>query len=719
VAARPAETGAAQSGIAVRRTDGGSGIMCAIRLPEAGLVTSTSKGGGAPFSHWRRRRVRVLIVALAAVAALELLRAAFVATHLVNEDTSLLWVAARDWAHGRIPQPNFYGQSYGSTLESIPIALLHAVRVPYWTATPLVLAAIEWFGWVVLAIAALRRRRRVMAAAALAMPIVLSGYHGVYATLVPDAPLPRLLVVSGVAILVARPERDVTLAGAALLLGLGIQFDASAALLALPVCAWWWITSFHTRRQLAMVIAGALPAAALFVYAKAFYALHPDYAFHPAPSLRARGSILGGSASHLGAFFRLYAPEVWRFWPIPALAFGGLVVALLTTRKLAYALPAALSVLVVLYGMATPKAATDLGMLLPRGRILLALPATLWFLTLLTVEAGLWESFTRRVSSRLVFATLITVCLASSTVRFIQFDSRVGSWRTRAETLHRQGWQAYGFESRTAAVNGCRDDIDLARRTGIGLIVYSDRVSTYVCAALGPDVETITPSYERRTWLLYKELTRPRTSLMVTDVGPGWCELVASRARCSYAAGRATMQFPAQPVLPLLASTGVNVRGFGHGCHPVTTFAVFCRGRHADLTRHPFGSPPAVPEEARRAIVTAFRDMLVLRPDIVPLASVEHGTRYTDVASALRSLRATGPPPYVGRIVFLDDHEATVDFRVGTKALTGEALISDGRWKVATSSFCAAVVETFAENNQMYGSCDTTRFDWATARART
>ncbi len=638
-----------------------------------------------------------------------MVRAALIASQLVNEDTSLLWVGARDWAHGRVGQPNFYGQSYGSTLESIPIALLHALRVPYWTGTPFVLATIEWLGWVLLAVAAWRRGRRVMAVVAMAIPVVLSAYHTVYAAMIPDAPLPRLLVIAGVALLVSDPKRRLSLAFVAMLLGVGLQFDPSAALVALPAVVWWATTTLRSRAQLEALAAGAVPPLGLFVFTKVFYVRHPDYAFHAGPSLRVSGSTLTTSGQHLGDLFSLYAPELWRSWLVPIAALVVLVAALIATRKLAYAVPALLVALIVVYAMATPKAESTLGVLLPRGRVLLALPATLWFLGLLTVEAGVWRAPAGKGTRRQVLIAILVLCVSSSAVRLVDFEGRVGYWRAKSIAL-RDAPLTYGFESRTEVVRQCHADIDYARRHDIGLLVYTDRIATYVCATLSTRIETITPSYERRTWLLYRELTHPRTSLVMANVHATWCALAAPRATCSWADGRATLTFAAQPALPLLASLGVGIRGFGPSCHPDATFAVLCHGRSADLTRRPFGPPPMQSDTARSDILAAYREMFDVHSGRAPLASVEAGASYVDVARALREVIGNPPTPVVTSVVFLDDHEAVVRFRVGSTTLTGEAMAENGRWRVAAPTFCSSIVEVFAERNEMYGTCDTTRF---------
>ena len=395
---------------------------------------------------------------------------------------------------------------------------------------------------------------------------------------------------------------------------------------------------------------------------------------------------------------------------MPVGVLVALVSALVATRKVAYAVPALLVAVIVLYAMATPKAASTLGVLLPRGRVFLALPATLWFLGLLTVEAGVWGALAGKVTRRQVLIVVIVLCVSSSAVRLVDFDGRVGYWRAKAIALRRSGPLTYGFASRTAVVRSCQADIDYARRHDVELIVYFDAVAAYVCASLSTRIETMNPGYERRTWLLYRELTHPRTSLVMDDVHATWCALAAPRATCAWADGRATLNFAAQPVLPLLASMGVGIRGFGPRCHPATTFAVLCRGRSADLTRRPFGPAPVQPDTARSDIDAAYRSMFDVRSGRAPLASVEAGTSYDDVARVLRDLGGAPPTPVVTNVVFLDDHEAVVRFTVGARALTGEAVVENGHWRVAAPTFCSSIVEVFAERNQLYGSCDTTRF---------
>lgn len=675
------------------------------------------RGAQAPPVAPRRPRdtriVLAVVLVLGALAAYELLRAARMSAQLANEDTSLLWVAARDWASGHIRQPNFYGQSYGSTFESIPIVLVHAMHVSYWTSTALVLATIEWVAWAFLAWAAWRRGHRLIGALAFAMPVVLSAYHAVYVTMVPDAPAPRLLVVVGCALLIMMPTSDRLCALAIALIAFGVQFDGSSLLLCAPVLAWYGITYLRTARQVRALSLGAVAPIVVFAYTRFFYWRHPDYAFHESPGLRASAKTLFAARDHLGDFFRLYSPELVRSWLIPVVAFAVLIGLAVWSRRVAYVIPAALAGLVVVYAIATPKAETELGPLLPRGRVLLAVPFTIWFLCFLVAESGVLSRFRPRLTGVQVLSLLCVVCFASTALRIVDSGPREDYWLRKAVAFRSAAGLKYGYALRRPTVDQCNADASFARRNHVSLIVYGDRLRTYACAAeLG--VQTVTPGYERRTWVLYEESRRPRTSLLLTDVSEHVCELVRQRASCAWEAGYATLRFPAQPALPLLASIAVPVRGFGPHCHPRLVFsAVVCNaGTGMDLRRRPFAPSPTDPVFARAEITRAFVGMFGRGPDDTTFTAVEEGSAFPDVARSLDIDPGLPLTPRVVDITFLDDHEAVVDYRVGGKAATGEAVIQDGSWRVAALTFCDALAEKFTARARLIErqGCSLSRF---------
>jgi hypothetical protein len=520
--------------------------------------------------------------------------------------------------------------------------------------------------------------------------------------------------MGAVALLIAWPLRAGVLAVATLLVGFGLLFDSASALLAAPVLAWFGLSYLRSRRQWLEILVGAVLPAALLVYTRVFYARHPDYVLHPSPSLRGSWHTLAASTHHLDQFFSLYAPEVFRSWLVPVLVLLVLIGVLVATRRAAYAIPAVLSGFVAVYAMATPRAASDQGPLLPRGRILLALPATIWFLCFLAAERGVFARLRLQLGARTVVAGLCLLCVASTGLRVLDYGPREGRWRSTAITA--RSLFDYRFTPRRTVVHQCEDDLAVARSNQVALLVYpdSDRLAAYACAVQqSGQVETLVPSYERRTWLLYAKLRQPGSRLLFAHVPARFCDLARQHASCAWTHGDVLLAFPTQPPLRLLASLGINIRGFGPHCHPRLLLSVYCRDHNgADLTRRPFADPPANPDAARIDIIAAYAHMFDVTPGTATFPAVEEGDQFPDVAHALATAPTIKLAQQVDSVEFLDDHEAVVRYRANGTLRTGEAVLQAGTWRVSVETFCLTLPQTFAPGavTPLRNGCDTRRF---------
>jgi len=679
----------------------------AMAPPSVAVTSRAEASADAPELKERRALWRgvflVVIAALAAIAVAEAARVVWaVGRRLTNEDSGLLWYAAREWLHGRVHQPNFFGQGYGSTLEALPVTVLHGLAgVPYATAMSIGFEAFALGGWLLLALAAWRRRRRVLVVAALAFPLVLSGYHTVFLAVGPPSTAGRFLTIAGVAVLIGGWRNLAVGALAWSLVGVGLQLDPSSALLALPVAAWWALSEGLSRRHVTAIVCGAVVPLAYLVWRVHFYGRHPDYRFYDTlyggASLRPRVSQLRDSLTGLGRLLGLYVPELVRWWPVPLVVLLTLVATLLATRRRVYAAPAGLVIVLFLYAISTSKAGSDEGPLLPSGRVLLLLPATLWFLLFLLAESGFlagrrwWPAW----SSQAAVALVVVVAVASSAVRTFDFGSRVGSWRTRATALLLSGHVGYLPTEWIAA--RCREDMAIARSASVGLVVYPENYRLgYACAAVAPDgITTLIPRYERRTWRMYEELRTRRTRMAVANVSAAFCDLARQRAECAWhpshaplSPGTAILRFPAQPALPLLDALGFIARPFGPHCHTLGN-ACRPRGARVDLRRSHIGPPPADARLARTEIERAYTRMF-RTTGASSLPGVELGDRAAPRTIAdLRSRPDLQDlVPRVLNVDFLDEHEATVDFEIGVRIVTGEAVVDRAVWRVALPTFC-------------------------------
>ncbi len=570
----------------------------------------------------RRRAVAAALIILAVVAVAEQAHAAYgVMRHHVTGDQAIMWVAGRDWGRLAFHQPTFYGQSYGTNFEGLPIEVLRRLGLPLATAAPLAYAALNVGCWLVLGVAAWRRRLYHLAALAFAAPTLLSSYLSLFNSY--SGSVGRLMAAAGAAWLLTEPERRPARAGAWTLLVTGAVLDGSAFVFAAPVGVWVILRRLRPLpraapetgaatgagtvlrgpaglgAEAATVALALVPGLVWTAGLRWFYAVHPDYAM-TGLSVRPHARILRESLDRPEQFFHMFAPELWRAWWLPVAALAVLVVVLVAGRRRERAVPALLVVVLVLLVMSTTRAALIREtFVLPHGRLLAGLPYALWFLLGLAtgldgpvdppapdgtargaVPGGARPAARRDPSlsaPRLaVVAGIAVLALTTAGLRLADFDGRVAAVAGDGTATQR----APGLALSRYLAPDCRSDARLARSAGAGLVVYlHDHASAYGCAAMGSGVETLTPGRDRRTWRLTAEADRTRDAAVLVDVDPGFCSdarphLTSCRAvaRRDLIGGRETaavVTFRPQPVTTLLPKLGVAVRGFGPGCHLV------------------------------------------------------------------------------------------------------------------------------------------------------
>lgn len=666
-------------------------------------MISPDSSRGTPSTLPRRRVTQwVLLGAIAVAAVIQQVQVSWLARTVTNDDATLLWYSAQEWASRQVRQPGFYGQSYGSTLEGLPLDALARFGLDFWIGLPVVMGVFAIAGWSLLALAAWRRSHRVLAAAALVAPVLLSGYYAFFVTTVPTWTAPRFLAVTGVALLLMpRLPRPLEVLAFGVL-GLGVVMDPSNALLGVPVVLWFLLSQRVTRDRVVTFAAAAVIPAAWFVWSWAFFRAHPDYDLHGSLSLRPSWSVFSHSATHLGSFFDLFTPELTPSWLVPAGAFLVLVAVLVTRRRAMYVVPAIGAFVLLLWGMTTPKADpfASLGKFLPQGRLLLMLPYLLWFLALLVVESGALARI--RVPTRAALAVLTAVALVSLGARVV--SGSVADVRDESVSYGRRGLYSFGPVENIRST--CTEVHRAAEGAGASIAVFVrnrakpnlDRTLAYGCGALAYGrMDTLEPDYERRTWRLYDELHRTRTSAVLWGVKRGYCGYARWRVeRCEeLQPGVVALTFERQSVLVLLSSLEIPVRPFGPDCAPKLDLAAIGCDNPLELPSHELvtGPPPADPNQAKALIEAAFARVFETGADR-RLVHVEGEPSLPDpVHEELAS--SSAPEDRVEDVQFLDPGQALVEFQAAAdnsqrdeSTLTGRAVLVDGAWVVTRDTFC-------------------------------
>src|SRR6202011_5744319 len=95
------------------------------------------------------------------------------------------------------------------------------------------------------------------------------------------------------------------------------------------------------------------------------------------------------SLGHLSQFFALFGLELAPYWQLAVVATLVLTLMLVVTREAKYVVPGVIVPVLLLWGMAVPKATPGgLGRFLPQARLFVTLPYVLWFLAYLVAESA-------------------------------------------------------------------------------------------------------------------------------------------------------------------------------------------------------------------------------------------------------------------------------------------------------------------------------------------
>ena len=584
-----------------------------VQLAEPKLAVARQRAsGGLVAALW-------LLAALAVVDQLRLLLS--LTRTVANADSALVWDEARDWSHAAPHQLNYYGQSYGLSLDGIPVQLLRWLGVAYSTGTPAMFAGFSLACWFVLALAAWRRSHIGMAAAALAAPTILGAYYSFHVgTNISGWPTARLVGIVGVALLLLRPTRSAVIVAAWSLLGIAVVFDPGSAIVAVPAALWYLLLPNFDPRALRFAAFGAIAPLLLAGWSRWFYVRHADYDLNGGTGYVPSLATLGRSLGHLDRFFSLYAPELFRSWVIPIGVFIAASVALALTRRTALVVVAVSTVLLVVWAFAVPRSQDDLGISIPSGRILLMLPYAIWLLAYMAADTRPVADRTPRLTSAIVLG-LVILAVTSFAVRNVAFHSRVVSIsdKSRADVL-------FPYRRITDLHDLCNRTLHAADNAHAGLAVFvGSREENYACAAEFPSRVRTLGVFERRTWRLYDELHRTRSAMIIVGAPPDFCRLAAPRsASCKVVdPNDVAVSFVAQSPLRALSSLEIFERPFGPHCDLKDWLLGPVCAHPADTSPQPTGETPADPAAARRDIGAAFARMYALAEDRGSFPTVE------------------------------------------------------------------------------------------------
>lgn len=522
-----------------------------------------SAPGERPEPDAGRRDLVLGAVCLSLVALIVLDRARILEQfgfRYTDEDQAVLWFTAEDLRHFNVRAPFFFGQSYASWLESLlavpllaaGVALRHALPIAatFFSVAPCVLlAGVAW------------RRRAPLAAAAILTGYLLLTTDYVVASSFPRGLTPGIFLATvGAVVGVCLAPRASALAAFGALGVIGASFNESSLLVTVPAVAYVVFQHWRSWRMWVSLLVGAEIGAAFHFLASSFYAAHPTYDIHPRWPLALGSGQLRESRDHLENYFTAYGFDFLRSPAVPLVLLAIAAVYLIVHRKL----PAAVAVLAALalgtLTLSTSKI-TDgsSSVFFPYFRFFFALPA---LIALFVVQASGPQRMPRW-TARLIAIALLAVALTGYSYR---------SDHLRSDVLRLAASEVSGRGQEPALTSGllerCRATGELARQHDVDLVIYvHDRISPYLCGAeLYGEVETLFPSYERRTWILEREAELRRGRLIFADADLEFCRnvepWVPACTLLSQPHRLVLIEFPPESTISLLRRIGLAVRRF-------------------------------------------------------------------------------------------------------------------------------------------------------------
>ena len=488
---------------------------------------------------------RVLPLALVAAAGMSTVAVQFtmISTwirYYVNEDQALMWAAARSWGRGIPHQPHFWGQTYGTTIEAIPAELLRRLGIGLATSLPISIVMFNFAGWAAMAWAARHRAKLGLLVIALGIPALLPSDYLVLSVAYNTAAGRTIAAISAACVLARhrstwRPYLAIGVGAVALLI------DNSTILLVAPVGLYAGreilADGLPWLRRLRYLVSVGIPAMVWQGFITWWYAAHPNQNLHPSPRFEPSMTRLSDHLGGISEFLATYSSQVWRSPVVPLVVMATLVVVSARSHQwLRVAAVGTIGVLVLVI-LSVPRSGDWLPTAYyPAARILLPLPMAVWFLY--AIEPLGIRGPTHRGGSRLSptqcagVAVALTVAMAGR--RLVQWGHDVVPLRNAAVE-----YPNYPLTEVAALTARCRTVAATATAAGADFVAFDGRTAAYACEALIPDLKTVYPPYERRTWMLDEFLSPATRSFLIDSPTAPTC--TDPRLRCEVLGDQLTL----------------------------------------------------------------------------------------------------------------------------------------------------------------------------------
>ena len=494
------------------------------------------------------------------------------ATKYTNEDQTLLWYSAKEFIHGRLHEPNFFGQTYNTIFESVPGALIHTIFVvPFNWSVPISTMILVSILWLLLAFLAFRHGKYNLSLFALALPVIMRIQY-IYLLDAPRGVMSGdlLATIAVVCALSVHKNNYLKIVFCIAFGGLAILWDYATSLIVIPVLIYIVYENQadllkNLSKSLSYIAVSVLLPLGWLITDKLWYAKHPYEITATDVSSKPHWSIFAHSIAHISAYFVYLSPAIApkAFVAIIILVILSLGTITISILRKSYGLLLSILSLVLLVGLALSigRATNSLpDLYLSLARLLLTLPIAVWFVLFLVNIDGYNHVATRKLSKLkpriaktglTILILIITIaCFLTTEIKFKPIISNALSFDSQY------------FLVNTSSLNqSCNVLNQVYLSSNAQLFATNNRNLAYGCAAEFDNMNTLEPIYDRRGWIIKDSYQISASRMLVTGSS---CSLSLPKyTNCTLEPNDTILlKFKPTPPAKILNTIGLHVKDY-------------------------------------------------------------------------------------------------------------------------------------------------------------
>lgn len=230
-----------------------------------------------PQLYTYRYSILYLLLALLVIIDRSLLLHHF-AFRFVDDDQSVMWYGAKEFATGNFHEPCFFGQAYNSMLESLFAVPLIKMGLDYNIALPLVASFMSMFPFFLISFLAFRNGKQFAALVIISIPLVLPNEFGMITS------IPRGFVTgvfcASIACVAFFNNRNSSFIIFGFLSILAFIINPNSVVVLAPVGLYLLLENYKNKKFYFFVVLGAIPAGIIYFFVHQFYINHPENIVH-------------------------------------------------------------------------------------------------------------------------------------------------------------------------------------------------------------------------------------------------------------------------------------------------------------------------------------------------------------------------------------------------------------------------------------------------------